>query len=350
MFKRKPSQQEIDDMQNIIKVLGEIYSNKSSDEFKCKGDIRKVPMYKEIDKQIANLSTLKKFPANDAKEIKTMFLSLHRPIFPQMVMAYLNKPDERNSTFTALFTVGYRVLVGELARIYASTEATDKGLVYKPDKRSRREDMSWFIKAFNDDLDKKVDEYLRATYNEYATFHDVDGIYTEGGVDTVIVGAANLVIRGLQVLPKIFRSAKQLNPISFFNAVLMRSYDRKVEKFEEVSAMYEATKQAYEDYLRIPESDRKRKIESNYKKNLEKYNIKMNNLKAQIDHYDSRAMEEANDTKKKTSKSATTKPDNPKPMSTPTSTSDDTGSDTTNSSDGESSGDSGTSSDDDFDF
>jgi hypothetical protein len=59
--------------------------------------------------------------------------------------------------------------------------------------------------------------------------------------------------------------------------------------------MYEATKQAYEDYLRIPRSDRKRKIESNYKRNIEKYNIKMNNLKAQIDHYDSRAMEEAKD-------------------------------------------------------
>lgn len=343
MFKRKPTQQEIDDIQNIIKVLGEIYSNKSSDEFKCKGDIRKVPMYKEIDKQIANLTTLKKFPANDAKEIKTMFLSLHRPIFPQMVMAYLNKPDERNSTFTALFTVGYRVLVGELARIYASTEATDKGLVYKPDKRSRREDMSWFIKAFNDDLDKKVDEYLRVTYNEYATFH-------QEGVIELADKVADVIVKGLNIIPKIFRSAKEINPISFFNAVLMRSYDRKVEKFEEVSAMYEATKQAYEDYLRIPESDRKRKIESNYKKNLEKYNIKMNNLKAQIDHYDSRAMEEANDTKKKTSKSTTTKPDNPKPMSTPTSTSDDTGSDTTNSSDGESSGDSGTSSDDDFDF
>ena len=111
IFKRKPSAQELDDMQNIMKVLGEIYSNKSSDEFKCKGDIRKVPMYKFIDKQIADLSTLKKYPATDAKDIKTMFLTLHRPIFPQMVLAYLNKPDERNSLFTALFTVAYRVLV-----------------------------------------------------------------------------------------------------------------------------------------------------------------------------------------------------------------------------------------------
>ena len=306
MFKRKPTQQEIDDMQNIIKVLGEIYSNKSSDEFKCKGDIRKVPMYKEIDKQIANLTTLKKFPANDAKEIKTMFLSLHRPIFTQMVMAYLNKPDERNSTFTALFTVGYRVLVGELARIYASTEATDKGLVYKPDKRSRREDMSWFIKAFNDDLDKKVDEYLRVTYNEYATFH-------QEGVIELADKVADVIVKGLNIIPKIFRSAKEINPISFFNAVLMRSYDRKVEKFEEVSAMYEATKQAYEDYLRIPESDRKRKIESNYKKNLEKYNIKMNNLRAAIEHYDQRSVEEAKDMAKSTYASSTSSDNNSTP-------------------------------------
>lgn len=336
-LKRKPTQKEMEDIENIMKVLGEIYSNKSSDEFKCKGDIRKVPMYKEIEKQIANLSTLKKYPATDAKDIKTMFLTLHRPIFPQMVLAYLNKPDERNSIFTALFTVAYRVLVSELARIYASTEATDKGLVYKPDKISRRNDMSWFIKAFNDDLDKKIDEYIRATYNEYATFH-------EGAVDDVIVGAANIVIKGLCLIPKIFRSAKQINPVSFFNAVLMRSYDRKVEKFEAVTALYEATKQAYEDYLRIPESDRKRKIESQYKKNLEKYNIKMNNLKAQIDHYDSRALEEAKDTKKKSPEKSEAPS---KPMTSTTTTTDDTGSDTTNTSDGESSGDS---SNDDFDF
>ena len=334
--RRKPSQQEMDDLNSIMGILGEIYANKSSDEFKCKGDIRKVSMYKEIEKQIANLSTLKKYPQTEAKDIKTMFLSLHRPIFPQMVLAYLNKPDERNSIFTAIFTVGYRVLVAELARIYASTEATDKGLVYKPDKISRRNDMNWFIKTFNDDLDKKIDQYIRATYNEYATFH------TEGVIDAVNAGA-NIIIKGLQLIPKIFKSAKEINPISFFNAVLMRSYDRKVEKFEEVTAMYEATKKAYEDYLRIPESDRKAKIESKYQKNIEKYNIKMNNLKAQIEHYDSRAIEEAkNKPKKKAPES--------KPMSTTTTTSDDSGSDTTNTSDGASTDSGSSSSSDDFDF
>lgn len=338
--RRKPTQQELDDLNNIMNILGEIYSNKSSDEFKCKGDIRKVSMYNEIEKQIANLSTLKKYPATEAKDIKTMFLSLHRPIFPQMVLAYLNKPDERNSIFTAIFTVGYRVLVAELARIYSSTEATDKGLVYKPDKISRRNDMNWFIKTFNDDLDKKIDQYIRTTYNEYATFH------TEGVLDDAIVGGANIIIRGLQLIPKIFKSAKEINPISFFNAVLMRSYDRKVEKFEEVSALYEATKKAYEDYLRIPEADRKAKIESNYKKNLEKYNIKMNNLKAQIEHYDSRAAEEAKDKAKKKSSNTTepTKTETKPETSSTTTTDTSTDADEPKSS----SGDSGST--DDFDF
>ena len=47
--------------------------------------------------------------------------------------------------------------------------------------------------------------------------------------------------------------------------------------------------------MKIPEKDRNKKIESNYVKNIEKYNIKMGNLKAKIDHFDSRALEEAKD-------------------------------------------------------
>ena len=77
----------------------------------------------------------------------------------------------------------------------------------------------------------------------------------------------------------------------------MRSYDKKVKKFEDISKLYEATKTAYEEYLRIPQNDRNRKIESKYKKNLDKYNIKMQNLKAEIDHYDQRSVEEAKEIK-----------------------------------------------------
>ena len=314
MLKRKPSQRELDDMEQLMKLLAEVYSNKSSDEYKCKGDIRKVRMYKEIERQISDLSVLKRFPKTDAQDLKTMFLTLHRPIFPQMVVAYLNKPDERNSLFTATFTVGYRVLVGELGRIFASTEATENGLVYKPDKVSRRNDLNWFIKSFNDKLDKQIDEYIRSTYTEYATFH------TEGWFDDAVNGGARIAVTILGIIPRIFKSAKAVNPISFFNAVLMRSYDRKIDKYNEVCAMYEATKEAYEEYLKIPRMDRKRKIEHKYKKNIEKYNIKMNNLKAQIDHYDSRAMEEA---KEKVSPSSSSS--EPAPTPTPAPKSDDNG-------------------------
>lgn len=303
--KRKPSEDEIRDIENIAKVLAQIYSNKSSDEFKCKGDIRKVSSYKQIEMRVTDLTRLKRFSANDAKDIKDMFLTLHRPVFNDMVVEYLAKPNERNTLFTALFTVAYRVLVGELARIYASTEATDKGIVYKPDKISRRNDMSWFIKHFNRDLDAKIDMYVRQTFNEYAVFH-------EGAVRDVIDAGVDYTVKALLIIPRIFSSAKEINPISFINAILMRSYSKKVDKFTEVTAMYEATKQAYEDYLKIPEADRKRKIEAKYRKNIEKYNIQMNNLKAKIEHYDSRAIEEAKDSRNKSSA--------PKTSTTPTTT------------------------------
>ena len=287
MIRRKPTQHEVDMLSNMMNLLGEIYSNKSSDEYKCRGDIRKVRMYHEIEKQLTDLTSLKRFSAVEAKDLKNMFNTLHRPVFAQMVSEYMNEPNERNSVFTALFTVGYRVLVGELARIYASTEATEKGLVYKPDKISRRKDLGWFIKAFNDNIDGKIDEYIRSTYSESAVFHE--------SVSAVLTKGAKLIAGALNVIPNIFRGAKELNPISFMNAMLMRSYDKKIDKYDTICAMYDAAKEAYDEYLHIPESDRKRKIESKYQKNIQKYNIKMNNLKAQIDHFDSRAMEETND-------------------------------------------------------
>jgi hypothetical protein len=73
--------------------------------------------------------------------------------------------------------------------------------------------------------------------------------------------------------------------------------------------MYNATKKAYDEYVKIPEAQRKKKIESRYIKDLDKYNIKMKNLKAQIDHYDSRSFEEMKDSSKnKLAKRTATKP------------------------------------------
>ena len=65
--------------------------------------------------------------------------------------------------------------------------------------------------------------------------------------------------------------------------------------------------------MKIPKAERKEKIESKYMKNIDKYNIKMQNLAAQIEHYDSRAKEEVKDIKSSKPKTKSS----PKP-STPT--------------------------------
>ena len=80
----------------IMTCLKDIYSNKSSDEYKCHGDIAKSPQYERIEYSVAQLSTIKSYPDNDAKALKNLFNSLHRPIFGKMVTAYLAKPDDRN--------------------------------------------------------------------------------------------------------------------------------------------------------------------------------------------------------------------------------------------------------------
>ena len=50
-----------------------------------------------------------------------------------------------------------------------------------------------------------------------------------------------------------------------------------------------------DEYMKLPQSQRKQRIEHRYTKMMDKYNIKMQNLKAQIDHFDSRSIEETKD-------------------------------------------------------
>lgn len=290
MLKKKITKIEQEAVKSIIDSLSKIYGNKSSDEYKSHGDIRKVSCYKNIEKMLADLSMIKKFDEKEARELKMLFATLHRPVFETLVTEYLDRPNERNIIYACLYTAGYRALIGELSRIYTSTEATDDGLLYHPDKISKKNGIGEFIRAFNEDLDKRLDEYIR-DINKHVGYLPIQ----EGAVADLFDKTTDLVIKVLGVLPKVFRAAKELNPVSFINACLMRSYDKKIEKFEEVSKMYEATKQAYDEYLQIPRSDRKRKIESKYKKNMKKYNIRMENLRAEIEHYDQRAIEEAKD-------------------------------------------------------
>ena len=274
----------------MMGMLKNIYSNKSSDEYKSSGDITKTSEYEKIEKMIADLPTLKKYPKNEANDLKTMFNTLHRPIFKQMVTEYIAEPNERNTIFTALYTTGYRVLVGELSRIYASTEATDKGLEYKPDKISRSQNMTKFIKVFNNNLEARIDEYIRSAKRTETV--------QEGVVD-VVAGAGKAVVNFIPVALKafnnFFHAAKEVNPISLMNVILSSSYNKKVAELDNVAAMYEATKEAYDEYMRIPEAQRKNKIESRYVKLIEKYNIKMKNISAKLAHYDQRAIENTKD-------------------------------------------------------
>lgn len=79
------------------------------------------------------------------------------------------------------------------------------------------------------------------------------------------------------------------------NRLLTMAFNHKVSRLDKIIELYQATLESYEEYVRIPEAQRNKKIESKYIKNLKKYEIKMNNIKAQIAHYDYRSKEEVND-------------------------------------------------------
>lgn len=294
IFKKKNESMSVDKVyvDNILSELEDIYNNKSSDEYKCKGEITKSPNYDNIDYNIAKLSSIKGFPEKDITVLKTTFNTLHRPIFHKMVVSYLEKPDEKNIIFTTAFTVGYRLLVGELSRIIASTEATDHGLVYKPGK-VEKSNMVSFMKIYNKDLDKKLDDAIKRAHIELKkTIQESATLEAIGAGAGAVVGVIESVFGFIN---NIFKSAASLNPISLISAVLSRSYDKKVEKYEKICKEYEAAQKAYDEYKKIPVAQRKQRIEHKYTKMIEKYNIKMGNLKAQIDHYDLRAMNDAKD-------------------------------------------------------
>lgn len=374
--KNKNTQKRLDAaMLAINSILNEIYSNKSTDEYKMKGDITKSPSYKNIEQMVTDLRNLKGYNQNDANDLRTMFQTLHRPVFKTMVKEYIMEHNDRNTIYTSLFTIGYRLLVGELARIFASTEATPKGIIYKPNKVSRKNDASKMIRLFNAELEKRVDEYIKAmnahpeespvnesyltmicdqlfieaddeTEESSDTDVNTDDSADQDSVDSVTeedlpgdadpedvtqeadasalgktaeaLGSASskiltasgniaIIATSVAIIGGLFGAIngllKGFNPIADINYHFMDSYDKKIRKFENVSKMYEETKKAYDEYMRIPEAQRNKKVESKYMKNMDKYNISMQNLAAQIEHFNQRAKKESesmvNDVEKK---------------------------------------------------
>lgn len=305
IFKKNKPDEDINRqyVETIVEDLRRIYSNKSGDLYKCSGDITKSPVYSQLEEDVASLSTIKGYPQNDAASIKTMFNTLHRPIFKKMVTEYLAKPDERNITFTAVFTVGYNLLVSELMWIKVATVATDQGMIYKPGKVQGKERSSMvIIRKYNKDTEKKIDKLILTAQKESRAAGPVQEAATLDAIGAVANSIVGVVEAVFGVFGSIFKSAASLNPVTLVSAVLSRSYDKKVAMYEKISEEYEAAKKLYEDYKKIPPAQRKKRIEHRYPKMIEKYNIKMQNLKAKIDHYDLRANGEADDAKKKATK------------------------------------------------
>jgi hypothetical protein len=296
---KKQMQAKIDEaIASMLTELNDIYKNKSSDEYKMHGDITKSNYYEDIERMVANLSTLKGYPSVESKDMHAMFNVLHRPVFKKMTSEYITKPTERNVSFTAIYTVGYRVLVGELSRIYASTEATDKGIIYKPDKHQRRDSLSKFIRAYSNDLEGKIDNYIRTNMKD-SIMQESWAAIAAPIINVLTFIKSNELIEWGQVFASLFNivfgTAQELNPISYIDDVLTNSYDKKVKEFDNVCSMYYATKEAYEEYMKIPPAQRQQKVESKYVKNMEKYNIRMKNLQAKLAHFDQRAAEESKD-------------------------------------------------------
>ena len=258
MFKKKTNAKVSNGVADVMTKLDDIYANKSGDEYKISGDITKSPVYDKIQRMTADLTLLDGYSKMDADELKKMFNALHRPIFKKSVTDYIHNHTPETAMLTAYFTVGYRVLIGELSRIYTSTEATEKGFKYKPTKVSRQQDMHKFIRVFNNKSDEELSRSVRATTKSVLV---KESFMMEGFIGSAAAAAAALGVVADKINPilteigawisLIFGSVSELNPVSLVSSILSSNYDNKVDKYDEAASMYLATKEAYEEYMKI---------------------------------------------------------------------------------------------------
>lgn len=311
------------------KNLKRIYSNKSCDEYKMKGDITKHPLYDILSKDINELGNgVKNMPTKTVSGIKDMFTSLKKPIWKKMIPEFMAKPNPKNVIYTTYFSIGYRYMMTALMFIQTNIKATENGLEYDSKVAVRENDKTIF--DFIGRNGKDYDKFVEGVYQKYekeskkmTKISDTkkDEVKTESynitqeSASATAAAVVNTVVGGIEtvfgILGGIFKTAASLNPISLISACLSRSYDRKVEQYEKVSKELDAAKKAYDEYKKLPAAQRKKRTESKYIKMIDKYNIKMSNLKAKIDHYDTRSEkgsdddddEDTSSTKKEESKS-----------------------------------------------
>jgi hypothetical protein len=303
-----------DDAFNIavmVQHLERIYSNKSGDEYKMHGDITKSPSYDLIQRTVADLDTIKGLSKTDIKDLKDMFNILHRPNFKSVITKWMGDKNRKYIIVVATFTCAYRILIGELSSIYTSTEATENGFVYKPGKIIKKRDMKKFIRNFNTRIDNELNKVIRSSTKAVKPGVDfkIEYFLQEGFLGSAgrfaqvvanVLGAIGPYFEEIGAWCRmLFPDVSAINPISWMSSILSNSYDSKVDKYHEYAALYLKTKEAYDEYMKLPEYQRNKKIESKYIKNMDTYNIKMKNAYAKIEHYDQRSIKEAVDAAKK---------------------------------------------------
>lgn len=277
-------------------AVEKVYKNKSNDEYKCKGDIKKSPNYELMDQKLnKDMPNISGYPSNNLTILQKAFKELQKPIWGKMVSEYMRKPDETNLAYAFMFSACYRGLLSEIMSAIASSEATETGFVYKPDIIENKNDRSIkILKKFTTDPDGVMKSIVAGSKKRLGGKSEEkiqQEAATVSAVGGAIEGVASLAEATFGAIGKVFKSALSLNPISFFSALFSRAYDKKVEKFKKFDDLYHATVEAYNEYRRIPQSKRKARIEHRYIKMMEKYNIKRENLRKQIEHYDRRAHE-----------------------------------------------------------
>lgn len=288
----------------MLASLDKIYSDKTSEEYKTRGDITKLRIYKDLDMMITNLKTLKKFPEQYAKDIRSTFDELHRPIWKSNVEKYIKSPNEENALYTAVYTVGVRVTIDEVSRIYSSTTINEKGILeFNPNKLMKRNDLRPFFTNFNVSLEKYIDDYVKKHGSEVTqeAFAAV-GAFVKSFFSKTLAKwiGREFVVSMINTFKKAFRSIRNLNPITLANAFLIRKYDNIEKAFNATLANYKATKEAYEEYMRLPESKRNATIVSNYEKELKRLQNSIDNQWARIEHFNQRANDDAEEAAEKT--------------------------------------------------
>lgn len=278
----------------MLKNLDAIYSNKSSEEYKTHGDITLISVYKDLDRMITDLKTIKKFPTTYAEDIRKTFDELHRPVWKKNVSAYIRKPDEENTMYTAIYTVAVRVLIDEVSRIYTCTKASTKGgIEYDPSKLAKRKNLQPFFAYFNESIETKIAEYAKKHQNEPVTesFEAVGKFFATMGHWIF----RNWIKEMINMMKATFKAIKQLNPITLANAYLINKYDREINIFKSVCANYDATKQAYEEYISLPANKQNPAIIKKYEDSLQALDNRKKNLLAKIEHFNTQAEVEASD-------------------------------------------------------